>query len=75
MRQTVLATIRPGEQAGYVAECAELRVVTQGTTLDETVANLREAVGLAIADEDLARLGLIPAPTVVVTFELESAVA
>ena len=28
LQRTVQATIRPGDQSGYVAECAELRAVT-----------------------------------------------
>jgi predicted RNase H-like HicB family nuclease len=71
LQRTINAVIRPGDHAGYVAECVELPVVTQGATLDETVANLHEAVALHLADEDLAALGLAPNPTVVVTMELE----
>ena len=36
-RFTIQAIIYPGDDAGYVAECLELAVVTQGKTLDETV--------------------------------------
>lgn len=75
MQRTIQAIIRPGEQSGYVAECAQLSVVTQGATLDEVAANLKEAVELALEGEDLAALGLAPGPAVVVTFELEPAVA
>jgi predicted RNase H-like HicB family nuclease len=32
------------EEGGFVAECAELKVVSQGDTADEALANLREAV-------------------------------
>ena len=42
----------------YVANCLEVAVVTQGRTLDETLANLREAVSLHLEDEDLAEMGL-----------------
>ncbi len=41
----IKAFITKGEEY-YVAECLEIAVVTQGKTLDETVENLREAVGL-----------------------------
>ena len=44
LQRTIKATIRPGEQSGYVAECLEIPVVTQGRTLDEVTRNLREAV-------------------------------
>jgi predicted RNase H-like HicB family nuclease len=71
LQHTVKAVIRPGEESGYVAECMEIPVVTQGETLDETVANLNEAVALHLDGEDLAALGLVAHPTVVVTMELE----
>ena len=63
----------PGEQAGYVAECFEIPVVTQGASLDETVANLREAVALHLEGEDLEVLGLSGDPTIVVTLDIEPA--
>ncbi len=73
MRHTIHAVIRPGEQSGYVAECPELSAVTQGSSLDEAAKNLREAIALALEGENLAELGLAPAPVIVVTFELETA--
>lgn len=72
LQHTIKAVIRPGEQSGYVAECVEIPVVTQGVTLDEVSANLREAVALHLEGEDLAEIGLAPAPSIVVTFELET---
>ena len=45
-------------------------MVTQGRTLDEVTKNLREAVELHLADENLEALGLAPEPTIVVTLEL-----
>jgi len=71
LRHTIHAVIRTGEESGFVAECLELAVVTQGATLDETVFNLREAVSLHLENEDLAALGLAPEPAVVITMELE----
>ena len=75
LQRTIKAVIRPGEQSGYVAECLEIPVVTQGATLDEVTANLREAVALHLEDEDLASLGLAPSPSILVTFELETSPA
>jgi len=69
-QRTIKAVIRPGEESGYVAECLEIPVVTQGKTLDEVTRNLQEAVALHLADEDLAALGLASNPTIVVTMEL-----
>ena len=73
LQRTVKAVVRAGEEFGWVAECVELPVVTQGATLDEVAANLREAVALHLEDEDLAALGLAPDPCLVVTLELPAA--
>lgn len=75
LQHTIKAVIRPGNESGFVAECVEIAVVTQGETLDAVTANLREAVGLQLDGEDLAVLGLAPNPTLVVTMELEPASA
>lgn len=72
LQHTIKAVIRPGEESGYVAECLEIPVVTQGQTLDEVTRNLREAVELHLEGEDPRKLGLAPSPTIVVTFELEA---
>ena len=72
MQHTIKAVIRSGDESGYVAECVEVPVVTQGEALDEVTANLREAVELHLEGEDLAQLGLAPSPTILVTFELEA---
>ncbi|MBM3327204.1 MAG: type II toxin-antitoxin system HicB family antitoxin [Calditrichaeota bacterium] len=53
--------------SGFAAECYEIAVVTQGETLDETAANLKEAVGLHLEDEDLSELGLALNPTIFTT--------
>ncbi len=75
LQHTIKAMIRRGEESGYVAECIEIAVVTQGETLDEVTRNLREAVALHLEGEDLAALGLAQNPTLVVTMEVESAYA
>lgn len=75
VRQFVHALIRAGEESGFVAECAELNAITQGRTLDEVVTNLREVVALALDDGDAAELGYSSSPTIMVTFEVEPAVA
>lgn len=38
-----IARIWP-EEGGFIAECVELKVVSQGDTEDEALMNLREAV-------------------------------
>jgi len=70
-RYTIQAVIYPGDERGYVAECLDLAVVTQGRTLDETVQNLREAILLHLEGEDLAEMGLVPNPPVLITLEME----
>lgn len=75
MQHTIKAVIRPGEQSGFVAECVEIPVITQGATLDEVSRNLSEAVALHLEGEDLAALGLATSPSIVVTFELEASPA
>jgi len=70
-RHTIQAVIHPGDESGYVAECVDLAVVTQGRTLDETVQNLREALQLHLEGEDLAEIGLASDPPLLVTMELE----
>jgi len=71
LERTVKAVVRRGEHH-YVAECLEIAVVTQGETLDETLANLQEAVSLHLEGEDPAEFGLVSNPTVLVTMELET---
>ncbi|MBC8448907.1 MAG: type II toxin-antitoxin system HicB family antitoxin [Chloroflexi bacterium] len=70
-RYTIQAMIYPGDEGGYVGECLNLAVVTQGRTLDETVQNLREAISLHLEGEDLAEMGLALNPPVLVTMEME----
>jgi len=73
MRHSIKAFVHKGENY-YVAECMEIAVVTQGKTLDETMANLQEAVALHLEDEDLVDFDLAPNPSLLVTFELEPTV-
>ena len=75
LQHTIKAVIRPGEQSGYVAECLEIPVVTQGGTLDEVARNLREAVTLHLEGEDLTELGLASSPSILVTYEMETSPA
>ena len=70
--ESIRAHIRKGESC-YVASCLELAVVTQGSTLDETVANLREAVRLFLKDETPDYLGVVARPRILLTLEVETA--
>ena len=74
MQHTIKAFVHKSDQL-YVAECLEISVVTQGRTLDETIANLEEAVALHLEGEDLAQFGLAANHTLLVTIELGSRVA
>ncbi len=71
LQHTIKAVIRPGEELGFVAECLEIPVVTQGESLDAVTRNLQEAVSLHLEGEDLRELGLVPNPTILITFEIE----
>ena len=73
LQHTIKAVVRPGDESGYVAECVEIAVVTQGATLDETIRNLQEAVALHLEGEDPASFGLREGATLLVTMEVEPA--
>ena len=70
MRDTIKAQIYVGEESGFVAECLDLPIVTQGQALDEVIHNLREAIELHLEDEDLPSLGFSQHPPIVVNFEM-----
>jgi predicted RNase H-like HicB family nuclease len=70
MRRSIEAHIDQGE-TGYVAECVDVPVVTQGRTIQEAMEDLREAVGLFIEGEDLGQYGLAPDPSLLVTVEIK----
>ena len=55
-RQSIHAVVVESEGL-YVAECLEIAIVTQGATLDETLAHLRDAIDLYMADEESGRRG------------------
>ena len=70
MRRSIKAYVYPGE-THYVAECLEIGVITQGQTLDETIANLKEATALFLEGEDPADFDLAPNPSLLITIEVE----
>lgn len=72
MKHNIKVYIYRGEKY-YIAECAEISVITQGETLDETIANLQEAVHLHLDGEDLAEYDLVENPAILVIMELEMA--
>lgn len=71
MKKLIQFHIYKGEKY-YVAESADLPVVTQGRTLDELLKNIREAVSLELEGESLEDFDLAPEPSVLVNLELET---
>ena len=74
LQRTIKAVVRPGEDSGYVAECVEIAVVTEGETLDDLMRNLKEAVELHLEGEDLTDYDLVPQPTIIANLEIDSLV-
>ena len=68
MRTVIHASVVESE-GWYVAECLEAAVATQGGTLEEVLANLRTTLELHLDRREFARLGLAPAPRLVVSYE------
>lgn len=48
------------EDDGYVAQCIEVDVASQGDTVEEALANLREALELCFEDHPGAELPATP---------------
>jgi predicted RNase H-like HicB family nuclease len=53
----VTAVLTPAEEGGYVAFNPETGTASQGETIDEALANLREAVELFLEDEPITISG------------------
>ena len=70
MIYTIKAIVHSGEESGFVAECMELPVVTQGDTLDEVTQNLRAAIALHLEGEDPLTLGLSPHAPILINYEM-----
>ncbi|MDQ3019478.1 MAG: type II toxin-antitoxin system HicB family antitoxin [Bacteroidota bacterium] len=71
LQKNIKAVIVNGDESGFVAECLEIPVVTQGQTLDEVTNNLKEAVELFLDGEYPKEFGLDEKPSLIITFELE----
>lgn len=69
MKRTIQARIYRGDTQ-YVAECSDLPVVTQGKTLDEVTANLREAISLHLEGENYADIDVAHEPVILANYEL-----
>jgi predicted RNase H-like HicB family nuclease len=66
----ITAVLNPAEEGGYVAFNPETGTTTQGETVEEALANLREAVELYLEDENITLPG---APLVTTLTILENA--
>jgi predicted RNase H-like HicB family nuclease len=64
-RLVVTAELTPDEEeGGYSVYCPELDIYTQGETVEEAIANLREAAEGYIEVVGLDGLGLRPKPAI-----------
>lgn len=70
-KKSITAIIYIGDDFGYVADCVEISVVTQGDSLDEVVKNLTDAVFLHLEGENPEDFGLIEHPAIRFIFELQ----
>ena len=70
-RNVIQIILYPGEESGYVAECVNLPVVTQGLTIDATVKNMQEALALHLEGENPEEMGLSPNAPLIVSMELD----
>lgn len=71
LRDAIKAMIRPGEESGFVAECLDIPVVTQGESLRSVTQNLQAALAQHLEGKDLGKLGFIDRPTILITLEIE----
>ncbi|MFN0138040.1 MAG: type II toxin-antitoxin system HicB family antitoxin [Phycisphaerae bacterium] len=69
MKRNIRALISP-EDGGYVVEIPDVHAYTQGDTLEQALANAREAITVALDGEDPAEFGLAPDPSLIVRIEL-----
>ena len=67
MKQRTFTAVLHREANTYVAECPELGTVSQGSTVEEAVANLKEATQLYLEEFPLPDA----APPVIATFQVE----
>ncbi len=54
----------------FVSDCPELGVTSQGVTLEESLANLKEAIHLYLKEEDLSQLSTPTTNPLVTTVEV-----
>lgn len=67
------AVIRKGEKQ-YVALCPEVDVASQGKTIEQAIANLKEAVELYVEEMGVPE-GVAATETIIASFELSAGLA
>jgi predicted RNase H-like HicB family nuclease len=70
MAVVTLSAVIHREDDLYVAECPELGTVSQARTIEEAVANLKEATGLYLEEQEEP---LTVAPAILTTFSIDTA--
>ncbi len=70
MSRAIQIRVFPGEQSGFVAECIDLPVISQGKTIDEALKNVRQALELHLEDEDAESLGISMTAPLLTTLQL-----
>ena len=70
MKKIIHVQIYKGEKY-FIAECVDLPVVTQGASLDEVVANIREAIDLHLEGDGIEEWDLLPDFVILANFEIE----
>jgi len=70
MLRAIQIRVFPGEQSGFVAECIDLPVVSQGETIDKALENVRQALELHLEDEDAESLGISMTAPLLTTLQL-----
>ena len=70
MKRNIRVLIYPDETGGYNVQCTDLSAYSQGETLEEALANMREVVALALEGERLEELGFVEDPSLLVEVEM-----
>ncbi len=73
MKRILMFKVYKGDKY-YIGEGLDLPIVTQGATLDEVMANLKDALDLHLEGEDLSEIDIASHPSALVNFELDTAV-
>lgn len=58
------------EDGFFVSECVDLGIASQGKSIDESLANLKEAIHLFLKNEEISELNLPAEHPLVTTLEV-----